>query len=140
MFRLVFESPSADVLDFPDNVTTSPGRGTLVVCEDGGDGNVALPLGATSLHVVGGTEGDSVRFVVAGGDGCAGAVQGVGGAIDADGHLAVSFASAGTYVTCVATASGAATYTDAAYTRAPHATVVVGALPPPPPPSPSRRM
>ena len=37
--RLVFESPSADVLDFPDNVTTSPGRGTLVVCEDGGDGN-----------------------------------------------------------------------------------------------------
>lgn len=37
--RLVFESPSADVLDFPDNVTASPGRGTLVVCEDGGDGN-----------------------------------------------------------------------------------------------------
>jgi uncharacterized protein len=31
--RLVYESPGADVLDFPDNVTTSP-RGTLVVCED----------------------------------------------------------------------------------------------------------
>ena len=30
---LLFESPGPDVLDFPDNVTTSP-RGTLVVCED----------------------------------------------------------------------------------------------------------
>jgi uncharacterized protein len=30
---LVFQSPGPDVLDFPDNVTTSP-RGTLVVCED----------------------------------------------------------------------------------------------------------
>jgi len=30
---LVYESPGPDVLDFPDNVTTSP-RGTLVVCED----------------------------------------------------------------------------------------------------------
>ncbi|HVK21156.1 MAG TPA: alkaline phosphatase PhoX [Actinokineospora sp.] len=31
--RLLFESPGPDVLDFPDNVTTSK-RGTLVVCED----------------------------------------------------------------------------------------------------------
>jgi uncharacterized protein len=31
--RLVFQSPGVDVLDFPDNVTTSK-RGTLVLCED----------------------------------------------------------------------------------------------------------
>ena len=31
--RLVFQSPGPDVLDFPDNVTTS-NRGTLVLCED----------------------------------------------------------------------------------------------------------
>jgi secreted PhoX family phosphatase len=31
--QLLYESPGPDVLDFPDNVTTSP-RGTLVVCED----------------------------------------------------------------------------------------------------------
>ncbi|HEX6870419.1 MAG TPA: alkaline phosphatase PhoX, partial [Micromonosporaceae bacterium] len=31
--QLVYESPGPDVLDLPDNVTTSP-RGTLVVCED----------------------------------------------------------------------------------------------------------
>jgi uncharacterized protein len=33
MLRLLYQSPGPDVLDFPDNVTTSP-RGTLVVCED----------------------------------------------------------------------------------------------------------
>jgi secreted PhoX family phosphatase len=32
---LVFESPSADVLDAPDNICVSP-RGGLVLCEDGG--------------------------------------------------------------------------------------------------------
>ena len=32
--RLVFESPGADVLNMPDNVTMSP-RGGLVLCEDG---------------------------------------------------------------------------------------------------------
>ena len=32
--HMLFESPSKDVLDFPDNVTTSA-RGTLIVCEDG---------------------------------------------------------------------------------------------------------
>ena len=32
---LVFESPSADVLDAPDNICVSP-RGGLVICEDGG--------------------------------------------------------------------------------------------------------
>jgi secreted PhoX family phosphatase len=31
---LVFESPSADVLDMPDNITVSP-RGGIVICEDG---------------------------------------------------------------------------------------------------------
>ena len=31
---LIFESPSADVLDSPDNITVSP-RGGLVLCEDG---------------------------------------------------------------------------------------------------------
>lgn len=31
---LVFESPSPDVLDYPDNVTVSP-RGGIVICEDG---------------------------------------------------------------------------------------------------------
>lgn len=36
--QLLYESPSRDVLDFPDNVTTSP-RGTLVLCEDGDQGN-----------------------------------------------------------------------------------------------------
>jgi secreted PhoX family phosphatase len=36
--RLVYQSPGPDVLDFPDNVTTSP-RGTLVVCEDNTNDN-----------------------------------------------------------------------------------------------------
>jgi secreted PhoX family phosphatase len=36
--ELVFESPNRDVLDFPDNVTTSR-RGTLIVCEDHDQGN-----------------------------------------------------------------------------------------------------
>ncbi|MGH2395215.1 MAG: PhoX family protein, partial [Candidatus Limnocylindria bacterium] len=33
MLQLVFQSPGADTLDFPDNVTTSP-RGTIILCED----------------------------------------------------------------------------------------------------------
>jgi uncharacterized protein len=33
ILRLVFQSPGPDVLDYPDNVTTSK-RGTLIVCED----------------------------------------------------------------------------------------------------------
>ena len=32
--RLVFESPSFDVLDMPDNLCVSP-RGGLILCEDG---------------------------------------------------------------------------------------------------------
>lgn len=32
--KLIYESPGNEVLDFPDNVTTSA-RGTLVLCEDG---------------------------------------------------------------------------------------------------------
>ena len=36
--RLVYESPSRDVLDFPDNIATSRSN-TLVLCEDGTDGN-----------------------------------------------------------------------------------------------------
>jgi secreted PhoX family phosphatase len=35
---LVYQSPGPDVLDFPDNVTTSP-RGTLIVCEDNTNDN-----------------------------------------------------------------------------------------------------
>ncbi len=35
---LVFESPSVDVLDSPDNITVSP-RGGIVICEDGQSGN-----------------------------------------------------------------------------------------------------
>jgi secreted PhoX family phosphatase len=38
VLRAVYQSPGPDVLDFPDNVTTSP-RGTLVVCEDHTDYN-----------------------------------------------------------------------------------------------------
>lgn len=44
VLELVYESPSAEVLDFPDNLTTSP-RGTLVVCEDGTNGNWLRGLG-----------------------------------------------------------------------------------------------
>jgi secreted PhoX family phosphatase len=33
ILKLIFESPGADVLDFPDNVTTSK-RGSLILCED----------------------------------------------------------------------------------------------------------
>jgi uncharacterized protein len=33
ILQLLFQSPGADVLDFPDNVTTSR-RGTLILCED----------------------------------------------------------------------------------------------------------
>ena len=36
--HMLYESPSREVLDFPDNVTMSR-RNTLVVCEDGGEGN-----------------------------------------------------------------------------------------------------
>ncbi len=36
--HMLFESPNKDVLDFPDNVTTSP-QGTLIVCEDSTQGN-----------------------------------------------------------------------------------------------------
>ena len=36
--ELVYQSPGKEVLDFPDNLTTSK-RGTLVVCEDGREGN-----------------------------------------------------------------------------------------------------
>ena len=32
--KLIFESPSAEVLDAPDNITVSP-RGGIVLCEDG---------------------------------------------------------------------------------------------------------
>ena len=34
--ELIFESPSAEVLDSPDNICVSP-RGGLVLCEDGDD-------------------------------------------------------------------------------------------------------
>jgi secreted PhoX family phosphatase len=38
ILQLLYESPGADTLDFPDNVTTSP-RGTLVLCEDSSGDN-----------------------------------------------------------------------------------------------------
>jgi secreted PhoX family phosphatase len=43
LLRLVYQSPGPDVLDFPDNITTSP-RGTLVVCEDNVDDNYVRGL------------------------------------------------------------------------------------------------
>lgn len=36
--HLIYESPSKNVLDLPDNITASP-SGTLVLCEDGKEGN-----------------------------------------------------------------------------------------------------
>jgi secreted PhoX family phosphatase len=41
---VVYESPGADTLDFPDNVTTR--QGTIVVCEDGSDDNYVRALTA----------------------------------------------------------------------------------------------
>ena len=41
--QLLFQSTGADVLDFPDNVTTSP-RGTLVLCEDNVNDNYVRGL------------------------------------------------------------------------------------------------
>lgn len=41
--QLVFQSPGADTLDFPDNVTTSA-RGTLVICEDNVNDNFVRGL------------------------------------------------------------------------------------------------
>ena len=41
--RLIFQSPGADVLDFPDNVTVSK-RGTLVLCEDNVNDNYVRGL------------------------------------------------------------------------------------------------
>jgi secreted PhoX family phosphatase len=41
--QLLYESPGPDVLDLPDNVTTSP-RGTLVVCEDNVNDNYVRGL------------------------------------------------------------------------------------------------
>jgi uncharacterized protein len=41
--HMLYESPSKDVLDFPDNVTTSA-RGTLVICEDGTQENFIRAL------------------------------------------------------------------------------------------------
>jgi secreted PhoX family phosphatase len=43
MLQLLYESPGADVLDFPDNITTSA-RGTLVVCEDNVNDNYVRGL------------------------------------------------------------------------------------------------
>jgi secreted PhoX family phosphatase len=43
VLELVFQSPGAAVLDFPDNVTTSP-RGTLILCEDSSGDNFVRGL------------------------------------------------------------------------------------------------
>ena len=44
VLKLIYQSPGPDVLDFPDNVTTSK-RGTLVVCEDNINDNYLRGLG-----------------------------------------------------------------------------------------------
>jgi secreted PhoX family phosphatase len=38
ILQLIYQSPGPDVLDFPDNITTSP-RGTLILCEDASNDN-----------------------------------------------------------------------------------------------------
>ncbi|MBA3523527.1 MAG: DUF839 domain-containing protein, partial [Geodermatophilaceae bacterium] len=38
VLELLYESPTKEVLDMPDNVTTSQ-QGAIVLCEDGGEGN-----------------------------------------------------------------------------------------------------
>ncbi len=43
VLECVYQSPGPEVLDFPDNVTTSP-RGTLVVCEDSSNDNYVRGL------------------------------------------------------------------------------------------------
>jgi secreted PhoX family phosphatase len=35
MLRIVYESPGADICDYPDNIAVSP-RGGILLCEDGG--------------------------------------------------------------------------------------------------------
>lgn len=42
--RLVYQSPGPAVLDLPDNVTTHPVTGTLVLCEDNADDNYVRGL------------------------------------------------------------------------------------------------
>jgi hypothetical protein len=41
---LVFESPGPDVLDFPDNITVSPRRKSVILCEDSSAGNMLRAL------------------------------------------------------------------------------------------------
>ncbi|HEU4912008.1 MAG TPA: alkaline phosphatase PhoX, partial [Actinomycetes bacterium] len=77
VLHLMFESPNRNVLDFPDNVTTSP-RGTLVVCEDHDEQNYLRGLtrrgklvtfaqnlmeGRTSDEFAGSTFGGETLFV-----------------------------------------------------------------------------
>lgn len=45
---LIFESPSFDVLNMPDNITVSP-RGGLVLCEDGSGTNFVRGLTRNGL-------------------------------------------------------------------------------------------
>jgi uncharacterized protein len=63
VLQLVFESPGVEVLDFPDNVTTSR-RGTLILCEDSSGDNYLRGLtkagdlfdvALNRLHSAGGT-------------------------------------------------------------------------------------
>lgn len=48
ILELRYASPSKEVLDMPDNVTTSQ-RGALVICEDGGEGNFVRGLTADGV-------------------------------------------------------------------------------------------
>jgi len=46
---LVFESPGPDVLDFPDNITISPRRKSVMLCEDSPSGNMLRALTTDGL-------------------------------------------------------------------------------------------
>jgi uncharacterized protein len=73
---LVFESPGPDVLDFPDNITMSPRRKSVMLCEDSGSGNMLRGLTRDGLIF------DFALNAIAGGvDEFAGATFGPGGQV-----------------------------------------------------------
>lgn len=73
---LAFESPGPDVLDFPDNITVSPSRKSVILCEDSSSGNMLR--GLTTEGVI----FDLALNNVAGGiDEFAGATFGPGGQV-----------------------------------------------------------
>jgi len=73
---LVFESPGPDVLDFPDNITVSPRRKSVLMCEDSGSGNMLRALTRQGLIF------DFALNAISGGaDEFAGATFGPGGQV-----------------------------------------------------------